>query len=49
MEDEEWLNGEANLIDKAAVVELLEKAPNYQSGFATLTSQQRSLMEKLKS
>jgi len=47
VEDKEWLDGEANLIDEVAVVELLEKAPNYQDGFATLTSQQRSLVEKL--
>ena len=46
-EDEEWLDGEANLIDEAAVVELLEKASNYQDGFAKLTGQQRYLVEKL--
>ena len=47
-EDEEWLDNEANYVDEVVVVELLEKAPNYQDGFAKLSKQQRDLVEKLK-
>ncbi|GLB43834.1 putative CENP-B ARS binding protein-like protein [Lyophyllum shimeji] len=37
-----------NLIDEEAVVDLLKKAADYERGLTRLTSQQKSLVEKLK-
>ena len=37
-----------NLVDEEAVVDLLENASDYEHGLTWLTSQQKSLVEKLK-
>lgn len=47
-EDEEWLDNAGNLVDEEAIVDLLERASDYQTGFAQLTLQQKSLVKKLK-
>ena len=35
--DEEWLDGEGNLVDEELVIDLLENASDYDEGFAPLT------------
>jgi hypothetical protein len=47
-EDEEWLDNAGNLVDEEAVVDLLENASDYEHGLTQLTSQQKSLVDKLK-
>ena len=47
-EDEEWLDNVGNLIDEEAIVDLLENMSDYECGLTQLTSQQKSLVEKLK-
>ena len=47
-EDEEWLDNVGNLVDEEAVVDLLENVYDYEHGLTQLTSQQKSLVEKLK-
>lgn len=47
-EDEEWLDNAGNLVDEECVVDLLERASNYEHGLTRLTSQQKFLVEKLK-
>ena len=47
-EDEEWLDNAGNVVDEEAVVDLLENASDYEHGLIRLTSQQKSLVEKLK-
>ena len=47
-EDENWLDNAGNLVDEELVVDLLERASDYEHGLAQLTSQQKSLVEKLK-
>jgi len=46
-EEEEWLDTDANLVDEEAVIDLLEKAPDYEHGLMQLNSQQKSLVDKL--
>ncbi|KAG6898529.1 hypothetical protein C0993_006192 [Termitomyces sp. T159_Od127] len=45
--DEAWLDHKPNLVDEKTVIELLEKASNYEHGFAQLDSHQKSLVEQL--
>jgi len=47
-EDEHWLDNNANFVDEDAVVDLLDKASNYERGLERLNSQQKVLLEKLK-
>jgi hypothetical protein len=47
-EDKCWLDNEANFVDEDAVVDLLDKASNYDQGLECLNSQQKVLLEKLK-
>jgi hypothetical protein len=47
-EDEEWLDNACNLVDKEAVVDLLENVSDFECGLTWLTSQQKSVIEKLK-
>ncbi|KAF5369186.1 hypothetical protein D9615_009952 [Tricholomella constricta] len=47
-EDEHWLDNEANLVDEDTVLELLDKASDYERGLQRLNSQQKTLVEKLK-
>lgn len=46
--EEHWLDNEANLVDEDRVVEILENASDYERGLERLSSQQKSLAEKLK-
>jgi hypothetical protein len=45
--DEEWLDGEGNLIDEERVLELLENASNYERGLERLNSKDRGVVQKL--
>lgn len=47
-EDETWLDNVGNLVDEEAVVDILERASNYEHGLEQLTSQQKALVKKLK-
>lgn len=47
-EDEHWLDNEANFVNEDAIVDLLDKASDYERGLERLDSQQKILLEKLK-
>jgi hypothetical protein len=47
-EEEEWLDNATNLVDEEAIIDLLEKASDYERGLTRLNSQQKSLVDKLK-
>jgi hypothetical protein len=47
LQDAEWLDGEANLVDEDRVLEALEKASNYEQGLEGLDEGQRGLVMKL--
>jgi hypothetical protein len=36
-EDQNWLDGAANLVDEVCILEALEKAPDYESGLDFLS------------
>ena len=42
------MDNAANLVDKEAVINLLENASDYECGLTRLNLQQKSLVEKLK-
>ncbi|KAF8988309.1 hypothetical protein BDQ17DRAFT_1435086 [Cyathus striatus] len=47
--EETWLDyGDGNLIDKTAVVDILENASDYECGLSQLNSQKKALVDKLK-
>ena len=47
-EEEEWLDNAANPVDEEAIIDLLEKASDYECSLKRLNSQQKSLVDKLK-
>ncbi len=46
-EDENWLDTEANHIDKQALVDTLKEAPDYEAALKVLTPAQNGLVKKL--
>jgi len=46
-EDEQWLDGEGNLMDEERVVDLLERASDYERSLAQLDSKDKSVIQKL--
>jgi hypothetical protein len=46
-QDEEWLDGEANLIDEQHVLDTLENASDYERGFGQLDEVQKVVVRKL--
>ena len=46
--DEEWLDGEGNLIDEEHVVEMLEKASDYEMGMQDLNDGEKNIVQKLR-
>lgn len=47
-EDEKWLDGEANLTDEHQVLDVLERASNYESGLGQLNEGQKGVVNKLR-
>ena len=45
--DEEWLDHDANLVNKEFLVDILDKASNYECKLATLDVNKQSLLQKL--
>jgi len=45
--DQEWLDGEGNLIDEERVVEDLDKASDYERGIERLGLQDKTVVQKL--
>jgi hypothetical protein len=45
--DEDWLDGEGNLVDKERVVQDLEEASNYERGLGRLDAEGRGIVQKL--
>ncbi|KIK76973.1 hypothetical protein PAXRUDRAFT_168237 [Paxillus rubicundulus Ve08.2h10] len=45
--DEDWLDGDGNLIDEERVVETLDSASDYEQGLARLDSQDKTVVQKL--
>ena len=46
--DEEWLDGEGNLVDEELVIDLLENASDYDEGFAGLCETDKNVVQRLK-
>jgi hypothetical protein len=46
-EDEQWLDNEGNLVDEEHVVDLLERASDYERGLACLDSNDKIVIQKL--
>jgi hypothetical protein len=46
-QDERWLDNEANLVDEQQVLEVLEKASDYERGFGRLDNAQKGVVRKL--
>jgi hypothetical protein len=46
--DEEWLDGEGNLVDEERVIDLLENASDYDEGFAGLCETDKNVVQRLK-
>ena len=46
-QDEEWLDGEANLIDEQQVLDALDDASDYERGFGRLNDVQKGVVRKL--
>ena len=46
-QDEQWLDTEGNLVDEEHVVDLLERASDYERGLAQLDSNDKSVIQKL--
>jgi chaperonin cofactor prefoldin len=44
----EWLDNAANPVDEEVIINLLDKASDYERGLERLNSQQKSLIDKLK-
>ncbi|KAF8136569.1 hypothetical protein EV363DRAFT_742552 [Boletus edulis] len=45
--DQEWLDGEGNLIDEERVVEALDGASNYELSFERLSEEDKTIAQKL--
>jgi len=46
-QDEEWLDGEANLTDEQQILEALEEASDYEEAFGRLNEVQKGVVKKL--
>ena len=46
-EDEDWLDQEANFVDKEALVDMLENASDYKRALSKLDPKQKPLLERL--
>ena len=46
-EDEQWLDGEGNLVDEERIVDLLERASDYKESLAQLDSNDKHVVQKL--
>ena len=47
-DDQDWLDGAANLVDEVRILEALEKAPDYETGLEQLNPGDRMVVETLK-
>lgn len=47
-EDQNWLDGAANLVDEVCILEALEKAPDYKTGLGKLSPSDWMVVEALK-
>ena len=47
MEDENWLDSEANLVDEVRLIEALESTPEYQKAFEKLAGAEKAIVRKL--
>jgi len=47
LEDEEWLDHDANLVNEEALIDILDKASDYEHKFATLDTNKQSVVHKL--
>ena len=47
LQDERWLDHEANLVAKQQVLEKLEEALDYKRGLERLDDEQRGIVQKL--
>ena len=45
--DEEWLDNTGNLVDEEHVVDILDKASDYERGFGRLGQEEKSIVQKL--
>ena len=45
--DEEWLDNTGNLVDEERVVDILDKASDYERGFGRLGQEEKSIVQKL--
>lgn len=46
--DQNWLDGAANLVDEVRVLEVLENAPDYETGLSKLIPRDRMVVDELK-
>ena len=46
-DDQDWLDGAANLVDEARLVDMLENVADYKSGVRTLNASDRIIFDKL--
>ena len=47
LEDKDWLDQEANFVDEEALVDMLEKASDYERALSRLDPKQKPLFERL--
>ena len=45
--DQDWLDGDGNLVDEEKVVETLDSASDYERGLNRLDSQEKTIVQKL--
>jgi hypothetical protein len=45
--DQEWLDGDGNLIDEEQVLEILEKASDYERGLEKLNFAEKMIVQRL--
>jgi len=48
LQDEQWLDNDANLVDEQQVLEALENASDYDQGVARLNEEQKAIVRKLR-
>lgn len=46
-ENQDWLDGAANLVDEARIIESLENAADYESAAHALTTRDRAIFDEL--
>lgn len=46
-DNQDWLDGAANLVDEARIVDMLENVADYESGVRTLNTSNRIIFNKL--